>query len=144
MSEQTARLVERLRTRLRRATRRMSWAQLAFGGALAGGTAAALWLLAATLEAALWLQPSLRTGLLLLAGAVLLGIGAAFIARPVRRLLGLLDGPSEMDVPRMLGDHHPVVADPLVNPLQPAEGHPSHAPSPYLDQAAQHLADPID
>ncbi|CBH24946.1 conserved hypothetical protein, membrane [Salinibacter ruber M8] len=144
MSEQTARLVERLRTRLRRATRRMSWAQLAFGGALAGGTAAALWLLAATLEAALWLQTSLRTGLLLLAGAVLLGIGAAFVARPVGRLLGLLDGPSEKDVARTVGEHHPVVADRLVNLLQLAEGQRSHAPAPYVDQAVQHLADHVD
>ena len=144
MSEQTARLVERLRTRLRRATRRMSWAQLAFGGALAGGTAAALWLLAATLEAALWLQPGLRTGLLLLAGTVLLGIGAAFIARPVGRLLGLLDGPSEKDVARTVGKHHPAVADRLVNLLQLAEGQRSHAPAPYVDQAVQHLADQVD
>ncbi len=122
----------------------MSWAQLAFGGALAGGAAAALWLLAATLEAALWLQPSLRTGLLLLAGAVLLGIGAAFIARPVGRLLGLLDGPSEEDVARTVGEHHPVVADRLVNLLQLAEGQRSHAPAPYVDRAVQHLADHVD
>ncbi|WP_263787137.1 DUF4175 family protein [Salinibacter grassmerensis] len=144
MSEQTAQLVERLRTRLRRVTRRMSWARLAFGGALAGGTAAALWVLAATLEATLWLQPSLRTGLLLVAGAVLLGIGAAFIARPVGRLLGLLDGPSEEDIARTVGEHHPVVADRLVNLLQLAEGQRSHAPAPYVDQAVQHLADQID
>jgi len=122
----------------------MSWAQLAFGGVLAGGTAAALWLLAATLEATLWLQPSLRTGLLLLAGTVLLGVGAAFIARPVGRLLGLLDGPSEKDVARTVGEHHPVVADRLVNLLQLAEGQRSHAPAPYVDHAVQHLADQID
>ncbi|WP_103019340.1 DUF4175 family protein [Salinibacter altiplanensis] len=144
MSEQTARLVERLRTRLRRATRRMSWAQLAFGGALAGGTAAALWVLAATVEATLWLQPSLRTGLLVSAGAVLGGIAATFIARPLGRLLGVLSGPSEKDVARTVGEQHPAVADRLVNLLQLAEGQRSSAPAPYVDRAVQHLADQIE
>jgi len=43
MSEQTARLVDRLRTRLRRTTRRMTWAELAFGAAVAVGVVAAVW-----------------------------------------------------------------------------------------------------
>ena len=144
MSEQTARLVERLRTRLRQATRRMSWAELAFGGVLAGGAAATLWGLAATLEATLWLQPSLRTGLLALGAAVLLGIVAAFVARPMGRLLGLLSGPSEEDVARAVGERHPAVADRLVNLLQLAEGEGSHAPAPHVDRAIQHLATQID
>jgi len=144
MSEQTVQLVERLRTRLRQAMRRMSWAELAFGGAVAGGSVAALWFLAATLEATLWLRPSLRVGLLVLIGAVVVGIGAAFVARPLGRLLGLLDGPSEEAVARTVGKHDPAVADRLVNLLQLAEGRRTRAPAPYVDRAVQHLADQID
>ncbi|PSQ55270.1 MAG: hypothetical protein BRD28_00850 [Bacteroidetes bacterium QH_10_64_37] len=144
MSNQTARLVQRLRTRLRRAMRRMSWAELAFGGAVALGSVAALWLVAAALEATLWLEPTFRTGLLVVVGASLLGIGAAFIARPLGRLLGLLSGPTDQEVARTVGAHHPVVADRLVNLLQLAEGQGSHAPTPYVDRAVQHLAEQID
>ena len=56
MSDQTARLVQRLRTRLRRAMQRMSWAELAFGSAVAVGSVAALWLVAAGLVMPLWLR----------------------------------------------------------------------------------------
>ncbi|MEF8815276.1 MAG: DUF4175 family protein [Salinibacter sp.] len=144
MSDDTARLVERLRSRLRRAMRRMSWAELAFGGAVSVGSIVAFWLLAASLEATLWLQPSVRTGLLVLASALLVGMGAAFVARPLGRLLGLLEGPSETEIARAVGTHHPVVADRLVNLLQLAEGQRSHAPAPYVDRAVQHLAQQID
>jgi len=144
MSDQTARLVQRLRTRLRRAMRRMSWAELAFGGAVAVGSVAALWLLAALLEATLWLEPTVRTGLLVVIGAGLLGVGAAFVARPLGRLVGLLDGPSDEEVARTVGAHYPVVEDRLVNLLQLAEGQASHAPAPYVDRAVQHLAEQID
>ncbi len=144
MSDQTAELVQRLRIRLRRAMQRMTWAELAFGGAVAAGSIAALWLVAATLEATLWLRPTLRTGLVALLGATLLGIGAAFVARPLGRLLGLLDGPSDEEVARTVGEHHPIVADRLVNLLQIAEGQRSHAPAPYVDRAVQHLAEQID
>lgn len=144
MSEQTVRLVERMRTRLRRATRRMTWAQLAFGAAVAAGSLAGMWLLAALLEATLWLGTGLRTGLALLGGATVLGVVAAFVARPLARLLGLVEGPSEEDVARAVGEHHPVVADRLVNLLQLADGQRSHAPAPYVDRAVQHLAEHID
>ncbi len=144
MSDQTARLVERLRTRLRRVTRRMSWAELAFGGAVALGSVAALLLVATLLEATLWLEPNLRTGLVVLGGACLLGVSAAFLARPLGRLLGVLDGPSDEDIARTVGEHHPAVADRLVNLLQLAEGQRSHAPAPYVDRAVQHLAEQID
>ena len=122
----------------------MSWAELAFGGAVAGGSIAALWFLAATLEATLWLRPSLRTGLIVLIGAVVVGVGAAYVARPLGRLLGLLEGPSEEAVARSVGERDPAVADRLVNLLQLAEGRRTHAPAPYVDRAVQHLADQID
>jgi len=144
MSEHTAQLVQHLRSRLRRALRRMTWAELAFGGAVAVGGIAAFWLVAAALEATLWLQPTLRTGLLVLGGATLLGVSAAFVARPLGRLLGLLDGPSDEEIARTVGAHDPVVADRLVNLLQLAEGQRSRAPAPYVDRAVQHLAQQID
>jgi len=122
----------------------MSWAELAFGGAVAVGSVAALWLVAAVLEATLWLAPTLRTSLLVLVGATVLGVIAAFVAHPLGRLLGVLEGPSDEEVARTVGEHYPVVADRLVNLLQLAEGQRSHAPAPYVDRAVQHLAKQID
>ncbi|MFB6249544.1 MAG: DUF4175 family protein, partial [Salinibacter sp.] len=144
MSEQTARLVERLRTRLQRTTRRMTWAELAFGAAVAGGTVAATWFLAVVLEASLWLGTAARTALAAAVGTVVIGVGAALLARPVGRLLGLVSGPSEEAVAREVGRHHPQVADRLVNLLQLAEGRRSHAPAPFIDEAVQHLAEDLD
>lgn len=144
MSDETARLVARLRARLRTATRRLTWAELAFGGAVAGGTLAALWLLAAALEATLWLSPLTRTALLGITAAAALGVAGAFLLGPLGRLLGLLDGPSDEDVARSVGAAHPGVADRLVNLLQLADGARSHAPSPYVDRAVNHLAQQVD
>lgn len=144
MSEQTARLVERIRNRLQHATRRLTWAELAFGGIVAVGSLATLWLLAAVLEASLWLGTSLRTGLVLAGATLTIGLIAVFVARPLGRLLGVVQGPTEEDVARSVGEKHPVVADRLVNLLQLAEGRRSHAPAPYVDRAVQHLADQMD
>ncbi|MFB6232217.1 MAG: DUF4175 family protein [Salinibacter sp.] len=140
MSKETARLVERLRNRLQRALRRLTWAELAFGGAVAAGSLATLWLVAAVLEATLWLGTGLRTGLVLLGGASILGVVAVFVARPLARLLGLADGPSEKEVARTVGEHYPDVEDRLIDLLQLVEGERSHAPAPYVDRAVQHLA----
>lgn len=144
MSEQTARLVERLRTHLQRTIRRMTWADLAFGASVALGSLAAVWLIATVLEATFWLGTALRTGLVLLLATVVLGVGGAFVARPLARLLGLIDGPSEEEVARTVGQHHPKVADRLVNLLQLARGRGSQAPTPFVDRAVQHLAQHVD
>ena len=144
MSEQTARLVDRLRTRLRRTTRRMTWAELAFGAAVAVGVVAAVWFLATLLEASLWLGTTARTALAAAVGTVAVGVGAAMVARPIGRLLGVVSGPSEEEVAREVGRHYPRVADRLVNLLQLAEGRRSHAPAPFVDEAVQHLAEDLD
>jgi hypothetical protein len=144
MSEQTARLVERLRTRLQRTTRRMTWAELAFGAAGAVGAVAAAWVLAVALEASLWLGTTARTALAAAVGTVAVGVAAALLARPVGRLLGVVAGRSEEAVAREVGRHHPQVADRLVNLLQLADGHRSHAPAPFIDEAVQHLAEDLD
>ena len=144
MSEQTARLVERLRTRLRRTTRRMTWAEVAFGTAVAVGSVAGVWLLAALLEASLWLGTFARTAVAAAIATVAVGIVATVLARPLGRLIGLLPGPSNEAVARKVGEHYPSVADRLVNLLQLAEGKRSHAPAPLVDHAVQTLADDLD
>ncbi len=122
----------------------MTWAELAFGAAVAVGAVAAVWLLAALLEATFWLGTTARTALAAAIGTVTIGVVAALLARPLGRLVGLVDGPSEEDVARKVGNHHPHVADRLVNLLQLAEGKRSHAPAPMVDQAVQNLADDLD
>jgi len=144
MSEQTARLVDRLRTRLQRTIRRMTWADLAFGGAVAVGAGAAVWFLATLLEASLWLGTTARTALAAAVATVGLGVAAVVLARPLARLLGLASGPSEKAVARKVGRHHPHVADRLINLLQLAEGERSHAPAPLVDQAVQQLATDLE
>lgn len=144
MSEQTARLVARLRHRLQRTTRRITWAELAFGAAVAVGTVALVWLLATLLEATLWLGTTPRTALAATVGTVIVGVAAALLARPLGQLLGLISRPSEETVARKVGRHHPHVADRLVNLLQLAEGKRSHAPAPIVDQAVQDLAKDLD
>lgn len=144
MSEETGRLVERMRARLQRATRRMSWAEFAFGAAVAIGSVAGLWLLAVLVEASLWLGTTLRTGVAVAGTAIVLGVVGAYVARPLGRLLGLISSPPEEEVARTVGNHEPVVADRLVNILQLAEGRRSRAPAPYVDRAVEHLADQID
>ncbi|PSQ96281.1 MAG: hypothetical protein BRD55_07475 [Bacteroidetes bacterium SW_9_63_38] len=144
MSEQTARLVARLRTRLQDTTRRMTWAELAFGAAVAVGTVAAVWFAAALLEASLWLGTTARTALAAAIGTVGIGVAGAMLAHPLGRLLSLLPGPSDETVARKVGEHHPQVADRLVNLLQLAEGQRSYAPTPFIDQAVQQLAADLD
>ena len=144
MSEQTARLVARLRARLQDTTRRMTWAELAFGAAVALGTVAAVWFVATLLEASFWLGTTARTALAAAVGTVGVGVAGAVLARPLGRLLGLLPGPSDEAVARTVGEHHPEVSDRLVNLLQLADGKRSHAPAPFIDQAVQQLAADLD
>jgi hypothetical protein len=144
MSEQTARLVARLRARLQRTTRRMTWAELAFGAVVAMGAVAGGWLVATLLEASLWLGTAARTALAAALGTVAVGVAGALLARPLAQLVGLLSGPAEEAVARKVGRHHPRVADRLVNLLQLADGKRSHAPAPLVDQAVQNLAEDLD
>ncbi len=144
MSEQTARLVSRLRRRLQHTARRMTRADLAFGLVVALGSATGIWLLATLLEANLWLGTTARTALAAAVFTVGLGVSAAVLARPLGQWLGVLSGPSEEDIARAVGRHHPTVSDRLVNLLHLAEGKRSHAPAPMVDRAVQHLAEDLD
>jgi len=144
MSEETSRLVARLRTRLRRTSERITRAELAFGVAVALGAVAAVWLIATILEANLWLGTTARTAIAAAIGTLIIGVSATVLARPLGRLLGLLSNPSEENVARRVGKHYPGVADRLVNLLQLADGRRTHAPAPLVDQAVHNLAEDLD
>lgn len=144
MSEQTGRLISRLRDRLERATQRLAWAELTYGITIVVGTVTTLWLFSVLLEARLWLGPSIRTALV--TAMTLLGTGLCihYVVEPLGRLLGLLSGPPPEDVARRVGQHYPDVGDRLVNLLQIAEGKRSRAPAPFVDEAVEHLATNVD
>ena len=144
MSEQTRRLLDRLHSRLRRTVRRMTWARAAFGGAVVIGVAAAVWLVAAAVEAGFWLDTTPRSVLIGAAGAATLGVALFVLARPVGQLIGLLRRPSDEEVARRIGKRYPEVSDRLVNMLQLAEGRGSHAPAPMIDTAVQRLGEQVE
>ncbi len=143
MSEQTADLVARLRERLRRTMRRITLADLAFGGCVTLGLAAAIWLVSVSVEAGLWLEPTPRTVLFGAVLAALLGLAGYFLARPALRLMGLLPDLSEEDAARRVGARYPEVDDRLVNLLQLAGGKRSGATAStndaLLDRAVARL-----
>ena len=144
MSEQTARLVDRIRARLRATIRRITLADATYGFVLTLGVAAAIWLLSVAIEAGFWLGETGRSVLVGSIAAVVVGVALYFLGRPLLQLAGLLEAPSEEDIARQIGDHYPEVSDRLVNLLQLAEGQRSHAPPPMIDQAVQRLGEDIE
>ena len=144
MSEQTARLVDRLRARLQHTMRRITWARVAFGSAVLVGTLAALWLAAAAVEAGLWLDTTPRTALAVVIAAATLGVVGAYLARPLGQLLGVSPSPSDEEIARTVGRAYPEVSDRLVNLLQLAEGQSTRAPAPFVDRAVQRLGEEVD
>ncbi len=143
MSEQTARLVDRLRARIKRTIRRVTLADAAFGAAVLVGTLAAVWLLSVAVEAGLWLGTTPRTALALVIGGVTVAVIGLYLAKPLGRLLGLVPEPPEEQIARTIGAAYPEVSDRLLNLLQLAEGQRSHAPAPLVDHAVQRLAEDI-
>ncbi|PSQ99531.1 MAG: hypothetical protein BRD48_03995 [Bacteroidetes bacterium QS_9_68_14] len=138
MSEETTRLVERLRRRLRHAVRRLTLGELAFGAVVTFGALAALWLASVAVEASLWMRPGLRTVVVSVVGVAALALLGTFVARPLGRLLGLLGRPSDQEAARRVGARFPErVADRFVNVLQLASG----ARSGEAEDAGQPLAD---
>lgn len=144
MSEQTARLVDRLRTRLHTTIRRITLAQVAFGATVTAGVVAALWLLSAALEAGLWLAPTPRSVLIGVVAIAAVGVGLYFLARPLLQLVGLVSGFSEKEVARRIGRHYPEVSDRLVNVLDLVDGRRSHAPAPLIDEAVRSLSEEVE
>jgi hypothetical protein len=138
MSEETTRLVERLRGRLRHTMRRLTLGELASGAVVTLGALAALWLASAAVEASLWMRPGLRTAVVSVVGVAALALLGAFVARPLGRLLGLLSRPSDQEAARRIGARFPErVADRFVNVLQLAGG----ARSGGAEDAGRPLAD---
>jgi hypothetical protein len=122
----------------------MTWADAAYGAAVLVGALAGTWLLSVAVEAGLWLDPAGRTALALAVLTVALGVGAAYLARPLGRLLGIVSSPDAEDVARTIGRHYPEVSDRLVNLLQLAEGRRTHAPDPLVDRAVQRLGSEVE
>ena len=144
MSEQTARLVDRLRDRLHRTIRRRTWAEVAFGTVTVLGTLAAVWLVAVALESVLWLDATTRTVVAVVLVGSVVGTVGVYLARPLGQLLGLASAPSEKDMARTIGERYPEVSDRLVNLLELADGERSEAPDPLIDQAVHHLGTEVD
>jgi hypothetical protein len=144
MSEQTARLVDQLRARVRTTIQRMTLAETAFGAVITLGVIAAVWLLSTALEAGLWLGTTMRTVLVSGIAVCALALIAYFLARPLLQLIGLWTTPSEETVARRIGEHYPEVSDRLVNVLQLAEGRGSHSPDAFVDRAVHSLSQEIE
>ena len=144
MSEETARLVDRLRDRLHRTIRRITWAHAAFGTAVVLGTLAAVWFIVVAVEAGLWLGTTPRTALAVCIALITLGVIGAYLARPLGQLIGWVDPPSEEAVARSIGERYPEVSDRLLNLLQLARGERSHAPEPMIDRAVERLGSDIE
>jgi len=144
MDEQTARTVTRIRARLRHTIRRLTLADLAFGGIVSGGGAASLWIVITLLEAGFWLGPTVRTALVGSTAITVLGIAGAFLGRPLARVLGVLPDRSEEQVARAVGDQDSKVDDRLLDLLQLAEGKGSRAPPPLVNRAVQELAHDLE
>lgn len=143
MSEQTARLVDRLRQRLHATVQRMTLAEAAYGLVLTLGIIAAVWLLSAALEAGLWMDPTPRLVLVGIIGTSVAALVVYYLLRPLLQLIGLLASPSEEAVARRIGAHYPEVSDRLVNVLQLAEGRRTNAPAPLVDHAVRALGEDV-
>ncbi len=144
MSEQTARLVERLRSRLQQTLRRMTLAETAWGASIVIGFMAAVWLVATAVEAGFWLDTMPRTVLSVAAGVSVLVVAAAFLARPVAQRIGLLSRPSEEAIARKIGERFPEVSDRLLNLLQLAGGKRSSSPDSLVDAAVRRLGEDVE
>ena len=122
----------------------MTWADTAFGASVVVGTVAAVWLAGVAIEAGLWLGTTPRTALaVIVAGVTLTAIGI-YLARPLGRLIGVLDPPSEEEVARTIGQRYPEVSDRFVNLLQIAAGRRSNAPEPMIDRAVERLGAEVE
>ena len=144
MSDQTLELVRSIRQRLGATMRRITLAELAFGCVLILGILSTLWVLGVSVEASFWLGTTARSALSYGLLVAALGLALHFLARPLLRLAGLLEGPSEKAVARRIGRHYPEVSDRLLNLLDLADGRRSAAPSSIIDRAVRMLAGDVN
>lgn len=140
MSDETLHLVERLRRRLHATIRRITLAQVLAGLVLSLGVVATIWLVAAAVEARLWMGTTPRTIIFWSALALALGLLGYFFFAPLLRLVGLLPRPADEDVAKQIGTHYPEVSDRLVNILDLTSGRASGATSPLVDRAVSRLS----
>ena len=140
MSERSVQLIKR---RLRAAARRMTLARLLHGLILTLGVVSAASLVFVAVEAGFWIGTMPRSVLFWTTVALLCGLGAVYLARPLLRLMGLIPGVSDRAIARRIGARRPEIADRLVNFLDLAEGRASPAPVPLLDRAVRMLGEAV-
>ena len=143
MSEETLHLLARLRGRLRAAANRMTAVQLARNTLLTTGLMATLLLLTVGAEALFWVAVGWRSLLFWVLALTLGGLMAAFVARPLLRLCGILARYPDHHVARKIASRYPMLEDRLVNLLDLAEGRASVAPDPLVDGAVRMLHDQV-
>jgi len=139
MSEQTHQLVLNIRRRLAYTSRRILWADLAFGTVISVGIWASFWFASAGLESIFHFDSNFRWvffGVIIL---VLAGCLISLIIPPLLRLSGLLHGPNDTATAKRIGAAYPEVADRLTNLLDLTSARHSRAPSELLDGAVSML-----
>ena len=107
------------------------------------GSAAAMWLILALLEWALWMPSIARWFVVSVSLGTILALLSWGVILPILRYAGVLPGRDEATLARKVGRVHPDVGDHLLNLLQLAEGRHSSSPEPFVDEAVQRLAEPL-
>lgn len=139
MSEQSLELLDGIRRRLHHAARRITLADLLFGGVLTLGITSALWLISIAVEAGLWLETGTRTLLFWSVAGAICALVVYYLAVPLLRLAGIFAVPTADHVAHEIGNRFPEVGDRLVNLLDLSEGRRSEAPDELVDGAVQML-----
>jgi hypothetical protein len=139
MSEGTRKTVELLRERIRRATRRILYAEIIYGLIIVLAIASGLWLALVLIESIAWMSVAGRTVAYVLFLAASLGAAAFFLAPPLVRLLVPRYRPRDEDTALRIGSAFPPIGDRLSNVLDLASGHSSRAPNAMIDRAVASL-----
>lgn len=144
MSTLTQQLVQLILKRLAHARLRLLQADLTAGLVLLLGSILALWFVFALLESIFWFATPVRWALVAVGMVTVLGLVLLSIVLPLLRHWGLLPGRDELTIARQIGRVHPDVGDRLLNLIQLSQGKHSASPEPFIDQAVQRLAEPME
>ena len=139
MSEETQKLLERLRQRLHTAARRIVAAQLAYRTLISIGIVTLTLLVITGLEALFWMPVTWRSLLFWALLAVAAGLFVVLMAAPLLRLGRILPPLPHRHVAERVSSRHPELEDRLMNLLDLGHGRASAAPAPLIDGAVQML-----
>jgi hypothetical protein len=140
MSEKTQRLVEEIRSKIGRLSRRITLADLVYGSIVAAGAISGALLLGTLTEWIFWMPEGVRWVLFVAFLTTALALLAYFVVRPALILIGVSPGIDETEVARRIGRRFPTVRDRLVNLLNLVSGARSPAPEPLVEGAIVQLA----